>query len=328
MADVVYQFACLVCAEFCVCTDFRLENGSVDGITDKAGKGDRKEEDMRKQIRKAAAIVVAGMLSLTMAAGVMPNTASAAELNDAGKKAKKAAADGIVNLDEGSEYHAYLLFQARESWVGRARFFEKNQGVDYEHWDELWTTLNSEDLIPFDGTKVEDATIKGNGHYTVKVTGIDGRATAEVAAQDPAEYGILGFTTDIPYDKGITIDNVKVKIDGMDKGTRKGDEIYYDKDDIKDPGLITVELVNSWHDECQNKMGLLLPRDSVEISFDVSGFNYDNPDAVETPAPTKEAKKTDSKKSGSTNYAAVVGGVVVVIIVIAGVVVAVKKKKK
>ena len=70
---------------------------------------------MRKQIRKAAAIVVAGMLSLTMAAGVMPNTASAAELNDAGKKAKKsAAADGIVNLDEGSEYHAYLLFQARE----------------------------------------------------------------------------------------------------------------------------------------------------------------------------------------------------------------------
>ena len=70
----------------------------------------------------------------------------------------------------------------------------------------------------------------------------------------------------------------------MDKGTRKGDEIYYDKDDIKDPGLITVELVNSWHDECQNKMGLLPPRDSVEISFDVSGFNYDNPDAVETPA--------------------------------------------
>ena len=77
-----------------------------------------------------------------------------------------------------------------------------------------------------------------------------------------------------------------------------------------------------------DKMGLLLPRDSVEISFDVSGFNYDNPDAVETPAPTKAAKKTDSKKSGSTNYAAVVGGVVVVIIVIAGVVVAVKKKKK
>ena len=85
----------------------------------------------------------------------------------------------------------------------------------------------------------------------------------------------------------------------MDKGTRKGDEIYYDKDDIKDPGLITVELVNSWHDECQNKMGLLLPRDSVEISFDVSGFNYDNPDAVETPAPTKEAKKTGMDKIGS-----------------------------
>lgn len=95
---------------------------------------------MRKQIRKAAAVIAAGMLSLTMAAGVMPNTASAAELNDAGKKAKKAAADGIVNLDEGSEYHAYLLFQARESWVGRAKFFEKNQGIDYEHWDELWTT--------------------------------------------------------------------------------------------------------------------------------------------------------------------------------------------
>ena len=91
---------------------------------------------MRKQIRKAAAIVAAGMLSLTMAAGVMPNTASAAELNDAGKKAKKAAADGIVNLDEGSEYHAYLLFQARESWdvqnsLRRIRVLIMSIGMSY-----------------------------------------------------------------------------------------------------------------------------------------------------------------------------------------------------
>ena len=51
MADVVDQFACLVCAEFCVCTDFRLENGSVDGITDKAGKGDRWMADLFRAYR-------------------------------------------------------------------------------------------------------------------------------------------------------------------------------------------------------------------------------------------------------------------------------------
>lgn len=286
---------------------------------------------MRKNVKKLAAIALAGALSMASVLGMSSVNASAAgELNDAGKAAKAAAKKGEIHLDEGTEYHAYLLFQAVESWVGRDRFFTKKQGVDYDHFDTLWTSLKSDKLIPLEGAKVEDAVIKGNGHYTVKVTGIDGRCTAEVAGTDPAEYGILGFTTDIPYDQGVTIDNVSVKSDGVDRGKRSGDEVYYDKDDIKDPGLITVELANSWHDECKNPLGLTLPQDSVEIGFDVKGFNYDNPDAVEATATPKAAAKDDSSKKDSKGVSTgtIVCIVVVAVVVIAGVVVVVTRKKK
>ena len=212
--------------------------------------------------------------------------ASAAEVNEEGKAAAKAE----LKLDEGQEYHAYILFQAQNSWVFRGRFWEADKGPSSDNWDKLLTSLNVTTPVVVDGI-VEDTVIKGNGHYTVRLSGLNGSPSA---GADNAEFGILGFSTDIPKNETIKFDNISVRIDGMDKGTVTGDDVYYDKDDIADPGLITVEVFNAWHEECKN-LPLTLPNDTVEIGFDVSGFQYDNPNASgKTDGTTLETDKKDS----------------------------------
>lgn len=274
----------------------------------------------KKLVKKSLGVLAAGLIAASMTTGVA--FATTYSYNDAGKKAKEAAAQKEIHLDKGTEYHAYMLITAQESWVYRSRFFEKDQGVDSENFNQLVTSLNVDDPIPVGG-KFEDAVIAGNGHYTLKLTGINGKLAE---GSNAAALAILGFTTDIPYDQGIQFDNVNVKIDGVDKGTRKGSDVYYDKDDKTEPGLCTVELVNTWHDECQNPLNLALAQNSVEISFDVTGFNYDNPKATKQ-AETKKTEKKTQTKSEKTSLP-IVPIVVVAVVVIAGVIVIVKKNGK
>lgn len=229
-----------------------------------------------KLVRKGVCSLL--LCSLLLCAGAQ--SAAAYEYNKEGKKAKKASGNKEVHLDEGSEYHAYMLLTVQESWVFRGRFFEKGQGIDFKHFDQLATSLNVSKPKPLGG-KFEDAVIAGNGRYTVKLTDINGLLSE---GSNSASLAILGFTTDIPFDQGIAINHVQVRMDGLDKGMQSGEDVYYDKDDKKDPGLITVELANVWQEECQNPLNLALAQDSIEISFDVTGFSYDNPDAGELDA--------------------------------------------
>lgn len=229
---------------------------------------------IRNQKNKKYSDIIATLLFAVTAALFstlfISHTASAVDVNEEGKAAAKAE----LKLDEGQEYHAYILFQAQNSWVYRGKFWEADKGPSNENWDKLFTSLNVTTPIVVDGI-VEDTVIKGNGHYTVRLSGLNGSPSA---GADNAEFGILGFSTDIPKNETIKFDNINVRIDGVDKGTVTGDDVYYDKDDIADPGLITVEVFNAWHEECKN-LSLTLPNDTVEISFDVSGFQYDNPNA-------------------------------------------------
>lgn len=216
----------------------------------------------------------------------LSQTASAADVNEEGKT----AATTELKLDEGKDYHAYILFQAQNSWVFRGKFWEADKGPSSENWDKLLTSLNVSTPIVVDGI-VEDTIIKGNGHYIVRLSGLNGSPSV---GADNAEFGILGFSTDIPRNETIKFDNINVRIDGVDKGTVTGDDVYYDKDDIEDPGLITVEVFNAWHEECKN-LSLTLPNDTVEIGFDVSGFQYDNPNASgQTEDTTLDQDKKDS----------------------------------
>lgn len=284
----------------------------------------------------AAVIAFAIMTASLLAPG---KAAAAVKTNKEGKEAREAGLD----LKEGKEYHAYMLFQVQNSWVYRGKFWEEDKGPGNENWDKLLTSLNVTTPVVVDGS-VEDAVIKGNGHYTVKLSGLNGSPTA---GADNAEFGILGFSTDIPKNDTIKFDNIHVTIDGIDKGTVSGDDVYYDKDDIEDPGLITVEVFNAWHEECKN-LSLTLPNDTVEISFDVSGFEYDNPDAVKQTDDSSLQKDTDkdsgnaaadkqetndnketknNRDSGNANRYLYIGIALFIIIIVAGIFVWMKKKK-
>lgn len=277
----------------------------------------------KKFAKKTMKKVLAGIMALALTLSAVPAGVQAADVNKEGKAAAKAD----LVLDEGKEYHAYALFTASNSWVFRGRFFEKNNGLHFKYWDKMVTSLDRTEAEPVDG-KITDTVIKGNGHYTVKIEDLNGSPSQGV---NNAELGILGFTTDIPANDKIHFDNVTVKVDGIEKGTVTGDDVYYDKDDIEDPGLITVEVVNTWQEECKG-LTLQLPQDSVEISFDVTGFNYDNPDAVSRES--DDAKNASSDAAADTKTATkkstfpIVPVVVVVVIVGVAAVVIVTKKKK
>ncbi len=302
-----------------------------------------------KMIKKS----VCGLLLCSLLVCAGSQGAAAYEYNKEGKKAKKAAGNQEVHLDEGTEYHAYMLLTVQESWVFRGRFFEKGQGIDFKHFDKLVTSLDVSKPKPLGG-KFEDAVIAGNGHYTVKLTDINGMLSE---GSNNAALEILGFTTDIPYDQGIAINNVKVVMDGMDKGMQSGEDVYYDKDDKEDPGLITVELVNAWQEECQNPLNLALAQDSIEISFDVTGFSYVNPNVArkidEEPVQTiagddsiddttddadisdqaaDSAETTDRTAAENENGSSIpvwpIVGAVVVVIVIIAIVMMVRKKNR
>lgn len=284
---------------------------------------------------------ITGMLFAVIITAILA-TASRASAVDANKEGK-AAAEAELDLKEGKEYHAYFLFQAQNSWVYRGKFWEADKGPSGENWDKLLTTLNVTTPVVVDGT-VEDAVIKGNGHYTIRLSGLNGSPSA---GADNAEFGILGFSTDIPKNDTIQFDNVNVKIDGIDKGTVTGSDVYYDKDDITSPGLITVEVFNAWHEECKN-LPLTLPNDSVEISFDVKGFQYDNPDATqqsndssmeqddssgkEDTAQTGDGKTEknddDTNNKGGIGMLRICIIVIIVALIAAGIVLILKKNKE
>lgn len=282
---------------------------------------------MRKTLKKVIATVAAGTLAFALAAGVAPTTADAAvECSKAGKKAGKAE----VNLD--GTYHAYFGFQQTDSWTFRNAWYEPTLGMDGDSlkepatYDQVLTTLNVSDAIPVGGT-VADAEIKGNGTYTVGVTGLD----VSGMVQDATKFSLIFASTDIPSkaidDGTITISDVKLSIDGSESWS--GDP--YVNADAKEWGLYQFDVINTYQQDGYTSPTILMPTDSIEITFTVSGFNYDNPDAVEAeeapaeePAAGAATEEADDSEGGSAMPIVIA---VVAVVVIAGVVIVVKKKR-
>lgn len=182
-----------------------------------------------------------------------------------------------------------------------------------------------------EGTKVTDAEIKGNGVYTVKVEGLNG-----ILTENPdGVVSMIYVDTDIPMaakDNPITISDWKLKLDGNTQTLPA--EIYYPSEYTGESGLLRFDAVNTYqkdqgdYPDCPS---IVTPRDSIEISFKVSGMTNDNPDAVEkTPEPVKSSSDSSSDSdsgSGGIGTAGVVGIVVVVIVIVAIIVVVAKKKR-
>lgn len=267
---------------------------------------------MRKTLKSVITAVMALALTIT---AVPADLASAAEANATAVEAGKAAFDASGS----KEYNAYLTFQVDQSWVFRDPMSSKETGIEFENFGNVLTTLNVDEPQIVDGT-VTDTKIKGNGTYTVKIEGMNGCAASEATAA--LKY--VGFSTDIPANSGVQITNVKLKIDGMTKLEQPTAII----DDEEAAGTITVLCNNLYRNTEELKTELQVPNDSIEITFDVAGFDVDNPDAVEATEAPAEAASDSADESSGISIPVVVGIVVVAVVVIGAVVVVVSKKKK
>lgn len=273
------------------------------------------------------------MMALTLAGAMALTTGAQA---DAAKKKK---------LDLNGKYHATMGIQtSTKLWYNHLGYYEKTQNKYYktDKADKIvYTNPDTQEETTATGT-FTDAEIAGNGTYTLKLEGADFQGETAISQ--------LHIATDIPLNDKIKFTNVKAKVDGrevtsFDEGVPENEEPYLQ-------GGTVILLMNHWRPELVKQLqedGLsesaesgydLLKGttdESVEITFTVSGFNYDNPDAVEeTPEPTQAADsssvsgstsgiETDSDSSGVPVVPIVI--VVVVVVTIGGVMVFKSKKK-
>lgn len=291
---------------------------------------------MRKSLRKISAAIAGCALAMALTVSAVPNAADAATKPQSTKAGIKA---GKAKFDPDGTYHAYLGFQQTTTWIFRDAWFNPTTGRDGSDIKNLDYNglLKSGDngIEQLEGTTVTDAEITGNGTYTIGVTGLNG-ALPDVDGTNNV-ISLIYASTDIPLsaveDGTVKVTDVKLSIDG--KEAFSGDP--YINEDTKLLKLYQFDCVNTYQNEGYENPSILTPKDSVNITFTISGFNKDNLDAVEaTPAAdtsssatsssgTTSTSNTDSDSGSSTGTVAVV--VVIAVVVVAGVVVFVKKKK-
>lgn len=233
----------------------------------------------------------------------------------------------IPELDKNGVYHAYFGIQTA-NWSFRNKFDDATYGIQSEEFKTISAVTDGVSTVK-KGT-ITDAEIKGNGTYTVSLTDFDFDDASET-------LNLLFASTDIPNTGEIKITDVRIKMDG--KTVYKDfTEAFLDPDS---KNFMCVMCINLWNADL--KKGELfaynMPTQSVEIIFTVSGFDYDNPDAVATtpttapaatvtPAADPSAETSAPVEDGSSNTTLYIVIAVIAVIVIAGVVVVVLKKKK
>ncbi|MBR1741198.1 MAG: hypothetical protein IJ733_04885 [Lachnospiraceae bacterium] len=258
-------------------------------------------------------------------------------------------------FDPDGTYHAALGLQtATKLWIYRFGYYAENPGGSYcpygeENWSKLTRNYNDEVdteetedkvVVPGDFTDVE---LKGNGTYTVKLENAD--------FQKETTLSQLQIATDLPLDAEIQISDIQVTINGID--IVHFDEAVFEEEEPYLTGGKVVLLFNHWRDGLKAKLAELgctenapngwelldgREEESISVTFTVSGFNYDNEEAVE-PEATEDvsdlgkiigADSSDNpakeNESGGISVVAAVGGVFVLIaVVITGIVI--RKRK-
>lgn len=243
-------------------------------------------------------------------------------------------------FDPNGTYHAYIGVQT-PTWVFRNAWDDGTYGKDSGCFDQMGF-VDGEWVAQ--GGSFTDVEITGNGTYTVAVNGYDFSGTFQdqpILGTDGL-FNLLFVSTDLPVNDAVVISNVVLKMDGK--------EIVTQAEAFPDPDSKEVQkflLANIWNNEIADLPFYAAPKESIEISFDVSGFANDAvvaepeapveeapaadataPEATEAPAAADTQTSADAEES-SSNIGLIIGIVVAVVAVAAiaaGVVVAKKKK--
>ncbi len=233
-----------------------------------------------------------------------------------------------------TEYHAYIGVQT-PTWIFRNSWDDATYGKDSGCFDQMG--FIDGEWLP-QGGSFKDVTITGNGTYTVAVEGYDFSGTFQDAPILGADgiFNLLFVSTDLPINDAVVISNIVVKMDGT--------EIASYADAFMDPDSKEVQkvlLANIWNNEIEALPYYAAPKQSIEISFDVSGFDNDAvveepvvetpveeaPEATEAPATATAAPAASEAEEGGAPVGIIAAVVVVVAAAIGGGVVVSKKKK-
>ena len=181
--------------------------------------------------------------------------------------------------DENGVYHAYFGVQT-PTWIFRNAHDDAIYGKDSGCFDQLG--FIDGDWVAQGGT-FTDAEIAGNGRYTVGVTGFDFSGTFQDQAILGADglFNLLFVSTDLPMNDNIVLSNVTLKMDGKEIVTQDSALLDADSKEVK-----KILLANIWNKEITSLPYYAAPTQSIEISFDVSGFAYDK---VAEEAPVESA---------------------------------------
>lgn len=282
---------------------------------------------VKNKIKKLAVAVLTAAVILS----IVP-----ADFCSAAKKKK-------VSVDLDGKYHASMGIQtATELWMMHLGYYDgsANKYFGTDMADKLvYSDKDTGEDTSAEGT-FTDVEIAGNGTYTVKLENVNFN-NEQVISQ-------LHIATDIPLNDTIKFTNVKLKINGVelllfDEGFPENQETYL-------AGGMVMLLLNHWRPElikhvssiglsesAENGYTLLQGTggESIEITFTVSGFNYDNPETVEpteeptkAPAGTPEATSNNNTDTDTGSSFPVVPVVIVVVVVVAiGAVLVIRNKK-
>ncbi|RKI43264.1 hypothetical protein D7V86_00750 [bacterium D16-51] len=237
--------------------------------------------DMKRSKRKWMPVFMAGVL----AAGCMVGHQTA--------EAKK-------KVDLGGTYHAALgISTATDIWMNRYAYYAKKPNKYYK--TDQWKMLMSEDRVTGEPTEHKgtftDAVIKGNGRYTVKLEKADFEGETTIS--------MLHVATDIPVNNKITFSNVTAKINK--KTIVTFEEPYMEKKKKYLSGGMDIILMDHGREDLVRQLSgrgvtesgangydLLkgTGRDSVEVTFTVSGFHYDK--GQKSKSPIKKPEKVET----------------------------------
>lgn len=260
-------------------------------------------------------------------------------------------------VDLNGTYNAALGLQTCNTlWISRFGYYDAVENPNFGTDKFAVLTSGSEkdgNLVEYTGT-FNDAIIEGNGTYTVSLTDAD--FAGEVSLSQ------LHFTTDIPVNDIIKFTDVAVKING--RTVVSFDEGFLENEAKFLQGGMVVLAFNNWRSPLKTlvqEKGLYIEgsgfealrgdgNDSIEITFTVSGFEYDKLEEVvepeeteldepittdekvdeETPEVTPEATDTEEEKTDDEDKKLPLGLIiavpVVIILIVAGLLY-IKKKK-
>ena len=239
----------------------------------------------------------------------------------------------LGTVDKNGTYHAYIGIQTpkysfRNAWYDA---YGMNDTDNPGFFDRITGWTDEGDAVELPGT-ITDATIEGNGTYTVSVTGLE-FPDGEFADQD--YMNLIFVDTDIPNTGDITISDMKLNVNGSSVSITP--VISPDSEE-----WLVMLIQNIWNEDVATIGYYPTPVTDISITFNVSGFDYDNEAATEaadeliSPAPEEttgdevatEAAATDEK--GGLGTGAIVGIIAGCAVVAGGgaAVVASKKKKK